>query len=521
VKLKRGSLLWLTIIWIGAGCILLLCSNPISATDGEYTDSRTNLHLFIPDATEDSCGNWRSDTINVTGQSSRAYVTSVDVAFTIDHTYLSDLVVDLWHPDSTEHGIWDNDGSYSPYCEEGITVFNGKSVNGKWILWVCDCGQNDTGYFEAWELTIYYTIPPPSAPTNLTVSGRGDGKVSLSWDVAPETDCDGYYAYWDTDSTVSTSNCLDSAYVPGRTNNSYTVNPSPYGLHNGVTYDFVITTSDWSGNRSSESNKVNGAPHESMVADYPWASWVPAYWENYTNMNRSYSVIDTVVIHVAQGYYQGTIDEFRYENLGHVSAHYVISSSGAITQMVHHNNIAHHALGHNNQTIGIEHEGFKDSAQYFTDDMYRESADLVRYICHLYNIPKDTFHIIGHNKISTKPCPGTLWNWKKYMRLISGTYAPEEEMIWDYYLSQNYPNPFNAITSINYNVKTKGKVNLTVYNILGRKVRTLVNQVQNLNRYEVIWDGRDDSGKELSTGIYFCRFKAGDFEELKKMCFLK
>ena len=90
-------------------------------------------------------------------------------------------------------------------------------------------------------------------------------------------------------------------------------------------------------------------------------------------------------------------------------------------------------------------------------------------------------------------------------------------------LYQNYPNPFNPTTTIKYSVAGAGVTNvkLIIYNILGQKVRTLVNDVKSPGQYSAIWNGRNDTGVEVSSGIYLYLFKARDFLETKKMIFLK
>ncbi|MCJ7578276.1 MAG: T9SS type A sorting domain-containing protein, partial [candidate division Zixibacteria bacterium] len=97
-------------------------------------------------------------------------------------------------------------------------------------------------------------------------------------------------------------------------------------------------------------------------------------------------------------------------------------------------------------------------------------------------------------------------------------------------LSQNYPNPFNPVTKIHYVVggrQTKAADNsfthttLKIYNILGQKVRTLVDEPKRAGSYEVIWDGKDDQGKDVASGIYFYQLTAGDCKETKKMTLIR
>jgi len=90
-----------------------------------------------------------------------------------------------------------------------------------------------------------------------------------------------------------------------------------------------------------------------------------------------------------------------------------------------------------------------------------------------------------------------------------------------YQLFQNYPNPFNPQTMIKYDLPNPGHVNITVYNILGQKVKTLADGHQEAGHKSVNWDGRDDRGNEVASGIYFYKIKAVEFEKTKKMVFLK
>ncbi|NIR64214.1 MAG: T9SS type A sorting domain-containing protein [candidate division Zixibacteria bacterium] len=88
-------------------------------------------------------------------------------------------------------------------------------------------------------------------------------------------------------------------------------------------------------------------------------------------------------------------------------------------------------------------------------------------------------------------------------------------------LSQNYPNPFNPETIIRYQLPTNSKVQLTIYNLLGQKVRTLVNDKQQNGIYEVIWDGRNEFGQEVSSGIYIYRLKIDNQVASRKMVLLR
>jgi hypothetical protein len=88
-------------------------------------------------------------------------------------------------------------------------------------------------------------------------------------------------------------------------------------------------------------------------------------------------------------------------------------------------------------------------------------------------------------------------------------------------LEQNYPNPFNPSTKIKYGIAENTQVSLIIYNMLGQAVRTLVNERQSPNFYEIEWDGRNDEGILLSSGVYFYKLTAGAEVQLRKMLFLK
>ncbi|HQF35129.1 MAG TPA: C25 family cysteine peptidase [Candidatus Cloacimonas acidaminovorans] len=84
-----------------------------------------------------------------------------------------------------------------------------------------------------------------------------------------------------------------------------------------------------------------------------------------------------------------------------------------------------------------------------------------------------------------------------------------------------YPNPFNPTTTISFSIKEKTPVELIIYNILGQKVRTLVNQPLEPGEHSIVWNGTDNKGRSVASGIYFYRMKAGNYSETKKMVLKK
>ena len=89
------------------------------------------------------------------------------------------------------------------------------------------------------------------------------------------------------------------------------------------------------------------------------------------------------------------------------------------------------------------------------------------------------------------------------------------------YLSQNYPNPFNASTVIHLNIPETVQLSITVYDILGRSVRHLLEGESHPGEITLEWDGTDDAGRNLPSGIYFYRLEYEQGDETRKMVLLK
>jgi len=174
-------------------------------------------------------------------------------------------------------------------------------------------------------------------------------------------------------------------------------------------------------------------PAGSPRAEYPGAHWLAASPSNYSVANRPLSDrITTVVIHTTDGSYSGTLSWFR-NPAAQASTQYVVRSrDGDVTQMVREKDEAWHAGNGavNATSIGIEHEAFTTNCAWYTDSMYRSSAQLVAYLVTKYLIPVNRTHVIGHYQVpdpnhpgqfggfSHHTDPGPCWDWPKYMSLV-------------------------------------------------------------------------------------------------------
>ncbi|MFC8673664.1 N-acetylmuramoyl-L-alanine amidase [Streptomyces griseorubiginosus] len=163
-------------------------------------------------------------------------------------------------------------------------------------------------------------------------------------------------------------------------------------------------------------------PRVEGAVDFRGARWVAASEANWRRADRPDDCgIDMVVVHVTQGSFASAVKAFQ--DPGHrAAAHYIVGKDGRITQMIRELDVAYHAgnRSYNERSVGIEHEGFVDRPEDFTDAMYTASARLTAGICARYGIPVDREHIIGHVEVpgTDHTDPGRHWDWDRYMKLV-------------------------------------------------------------------------------------------------------
>ena len=90
-----------------------------------------------------------------------------------------------------------------------------------------------------------------------------------------------------------------------------------------------------------------------------------------------------------------------------------------------------------------------------------------------------------------------------------------------YVLGDAYPNPFNPSAIITFSIPEESNVNLTIYDLLGKEIRVLVNTKNNRGTFKVSWDGTNNIGQKVASGTYLYRIKAGDFSQTKKIVLMK
>ncbi|MFJ8001478.1 N-acetylmuramoyl-L-alanine amidase [Streptomyces sp. NPDC096310] len=165
-----------------------------------------------------------------------------------------------------------------------------------------------------------------------------------------------------------------------------------------------------------------GKPRNEGELDYAPSEWVAASSANWRRADRPEDFrIDRVVVHVVQGSYEVALKVFRDPAHG-AASHYVVREDGHVAQMIRELDVAYHAGNRswNERSIGIEHEGYVDKPESFTDAMYRSSARLTADICRRYKIPVDREHIVGHVEVpgTDHTDPGPHWDWDRYLKLV-------------------------------------------------------------------------------------------------------
>lgn len=129
------------------------------------------------------------------------------------------------------------------------------------------------------------------------------------------------------------------------------------------------------------------------------------------------------------------------------------------------------------------------------------------------------WYIVDYNSYGVLRSSSEMW----YFNISNPTFvsARDQNLPESFGLSPNYPNPFNPETIIRYQLPNSSEVELIMYNTLGQKIRTIVNEKQFPGYYEVIWDGRNDSGEQVPSGVYIYQLKAGEFVDARKLLLIR
>ena len=132
-----------------------------------------------------------------------------------------------------------------------------------------------------------------------------------------------------------------------------------------------------------------------------------------------------------------------------------------------------------------------------------------------------TFRVTGAPRNAEAAVPFTLKDSKGNAWSYTLTVRASAKLPTQNALFENSPNPFNPTTTLRFALMETGRVNLAVYNSLGQKVRILVDAPRNAGEHAVMWDGRDDAGRAVSSGVYFARMQAGNYSKTQKKLYAR
>ncbi len=156
---------------------------------------------------------------------------------------------------------------------------------------------------------------------------------------------------------------------------------------------------------------------------------------------------------------------------------------------------------------GVRIDDFFDAFDGQTSDTTYHQGDHIAYITGFGYFSFGNAKVIPRDSLDVGPITGIVDN---------QPILPDE-----FVLEQNFPNPFNPSTDIRYSIIKPGQYSVVIYNLLGQKVRTLVNGQHNIGTHQLRWNGKDDSGNQVTSGIYFYRLSGKNVSITKKMILLK
>jgi len=173
------------------------------------------------------------------------------------------------------------------------------------------------------------------------------------------------------------------------------------------------------------------------------------------------------------------------------------------------------------------------AAAFVIDGVYENSSSPTNRVMHTNISGSSPYHSYTYlNNPSDGKEPGwyyigdgttiSLYLIRAYVSYITSDNKEVIELLPRIYsLEQNYPNPFNPSTIISYQIPEMTNVQIKIYDALGREVRTLIDEIKPAGKYNIAWDGRDNFGNLISSGVYFYKIIAGNFVQTKKMILMK
>ncbi len=225
-----------------------------------------------------------------------------------------------------------------------------------------------------------------------------------------------------------------------------------------------------------------------------------------------------------------SIQEFHQDGRGwsDIGYHFVVDMVGNIYQGRPETVLGAHVGGANTGNIGVCILGCYHPPEQNWPCYDEMTEDTENALVHLYAWLSETYDVDpsvlkGHRDyFGNTSCPGdNVWPLLPQLRTDIALYIEFGLQPTHFALYQNYPNPFNPKTTLHYDLPENLHVSLKIFDITGRHIRTLMETDQHAGYKKVDWDGKDDTGKPVSAGVYLYSVEMGGFSSTKKMVLLK
>jgi parallel beta-helix repeat protein len=373
------------------------------------------------------------------------------------------------YPRFANNNIWGNSCVYEVWNDNAQGTGNINATDNWWGTSVSSqIGEAILDYFDDASKSIVQYTPfetspvvqaPVAPPSKPVLNGGSEGNIIVSWSANVETDIAGYRIYYGPESRFPYADTVD---VGNRTIDT---------LHNlipGTIYYVVVTAYD----NLATGTRDQTEGHESWYSEE--SSLLPPAAPNLADPGDGSVDVDTSL---TLSWHPSTNASSYRLQVG-TDSNFV---SGLIT---------------NDSVVA---------------DSFKSVVCVTRGVMHYWRV--------GSRNV------GGVSVWSAVWRFLPGSTvdvkSDRNPLPWQFTLDQNYPNPFNPSTVIEYTLPRAGNVTISIYNLLGQVVRKLVDEPQAAGNHQVTWDGNDDSGVSMSSGVYFYRLEAGYLLATKKMVLVK
>ena len=347
----------------------------------------------------------------------------------------------------------------------------------------------------------------PNAPTNLTAAAVSSSQINLAW-TDNSSDETGFKIERSNDGTNFTQIDVVGANVSTYSNT---------GLAASTTYYYRVCAYNSSGNSgytsvANATTQSSGGPVDNTATnDLAAAGTITGSYINTQVNDNSYESIREIL--------SGGKPANRYSYLEHK---WTINVSGGTS-------------------VTFYLKAYKTANADRDDFIFAYSTDNINYsnmlavtktsddgLYQTYSLPNTLsgtvyIRVVDTDRTAGKTSLDNIYIDHMFIRSDSGLpkHAGSANVPRQFELLPNYPNPFNPVTHIQYILPVQSSVKLSIYNSLGQEVRTLVDDLQHAGIYSIVWDGCDQSGQKLSSGIYFYSLRTSGFVAVKKMIMLK